>query len=77
MPWVGFLVKRAGASMGWVTGWSESVDDTNAAAMSLGDAHRESNAQSLRSIQRGRPFGEQGSILGGRSRVQGRDPPGF
>ena len=31
----------------------------------------------LESIRHGRPFGEQGSILCGHSRVQGRDPPGF
>ena len=47
----------------------------------LGDVpcgrHRESNAQSLWQVQRGRPFGEQGSILCGWFRVQGRDPPGF
>ena len=39
--------------------------------------HRESRARSFWSIQRGRPFGEQGSILCGQSRVQGRDPPVF
>ena len=37
----------------------------------------ERDAQSLRSIQRGRPFGELGSILSGQPRVQGRDPPAF
>ena len=45
--------------------------------MSLADAHRESRARSSWSIQRGRPFGEQGSILCGQSRVRGRDPPVF
>ena len=28
-------------------------------------------------VQHGRPFGEQGSILCGQTRVQGRDPPVF
>lgn len=37
----------------------------------------ERHAQSFWSIHRGRPFGELGSILGGQSRVQGRDPPVF
>ena len=37
----------------------------------------ERDAQSLRSVQRGRPFGELGSILCGQSRVQERDPPAF
>ena len=44
---LGCLVKRTGASMGWVTGWSESVDYAGPAAMSLADAHRESRAQSF------------------------------
>ncbi len=37
----------------------------------------ERDAQSFWSIQRGRPFGEPGSILCGQTRVQGRDPPVF
>ena len=57
----------------WVAGCSAPC----ASETSLADAHRESKAQSFWSIQRGRPFGEQGSILCGHSRVQGRDPPVF
>ena len=44
---MGCLAKRTDASMGWVTGWSESVNCANASAMSLADAHRESKAQSF------------------------------
>ena len=48
-----------------------------ASETSLADAHRESGDQSHETIRRGRPFGEQGSILCDQSRVQGRDPPVF